>query len=757
MIHDLGIIMLTAGIVSILFKWLRQPVVLGYLVAGLLVGPYVAGQAWISDIESAEHWAEIGMIFLLFSMGLEFSFKKLLQVGSTAIVGCLTIVVGMMTSGFLVGRALGFNEMNALFLGGMLCMSSTTIVFKALDDLGLRQQKFAGISLGILVVEDLFAVVLMVLLASIAVKQTFEGGEMVWEISKLVAYLVLWFVSGIMIIPTFFKYCKKFLNDETMTIVSLGLCLGMVLLAVGAGFSAALGAFVMGSILAETVEAERVEHLVTPVKNMFGAIFFVSVGMMIDPQLLLEYWLPITIISFIVIFGQIIFASLGVILSGQPLKTAMQTGFTLVQVGEFSFILAQFGESIGVTEKYLYPVIVAVSVITTFLTPYIIKLALPAYERLNAALPAKAKIFLEQYAENRNTISEDSVLKVLLRKVVVSLAIYLIIIIFVIAIWFNYLSALLVEAIDGFLPTEYSWVGKTVALVALLLVLSPFIYKLSTKFISSKEMREVWRMGGINRGYVMAINLVRLIMSCVVIIICIQHYFALTHGVLVVVALMVVGSIFFSKRIGRQSRFIEEKFLANLNARETVSNQKRAVRKEFEHELLENDLHIADFELPSESVYCGKQLMELDIRNATNVTVVRIIREGRNINVPGGRERIFPHDIIVVAGSDHQISLFKEWIEKGVIKDRGDLSMGEGRPRTPFTLEKIVITATMPFCGKTIAQSHIREKAQCAVLGIEHEGETYMNPDAQMTLSEGDTITLCGEAPRIKSLLETIK
>ena len=369
MIHDLGIIMLTAGIVSILFKFLKQPVVLGYLVAGLLVGPYVCGTAWINDIESAEHWAEIGMIFLLFSMGLEFSFKKLLQVGSTAIVGCLTIVIGMMTMGFLAGRLLGFNEMNALFLGGMLCMSSTTIVFKALDDMGLRQQKFAGISLGILVVEDLFAVVLMVLLASVAVKQSFEGGEMAWQLGKLVAYLILWFVAGIMIIPTLFRLCRRYLNDETMTIMSLGLCLGMVLLAMGAGFSAALGAFVMGSILAETLEAERVERLMSPIKNMFGAIFFTSVGMMIDPALLGKYWLPITVISLLVIFGQIIFASLGVLLSGQPLKTAMQTGFTLVQVGEFSFILAQFGESIGVTEKYLYPVIVAVSVITTFLTP----------------------------------------------------------------------------------------------------------------------------------------------------------------------------------------------------------------------------------------------------------------------------------------------------------------------------------------------------------------------------------------------------
>lgn len=755
MIHDLGIIMLTAGIVSILFKFLKQPVVLGYLVAGLLVGPYVCGKAWINDIESAENWAEIGMIFLLFSMGLEFSFKKLLQVGSTAIVGCLTIVIGMMTTGFLVGRALGFNEMNALFLGGMLCMSSTTIVFKALDDLGLRQQKFAGISLGILVVEDLFAVVLMVLLASIAVKQSFEGGEMAWQITKLVAYLILWFVAGIMIIPTLFKACRRYLNDETMTIVSLGLCLGMVLLALGAGFSAALGAFVMGSILAETIEAERVERLVSPIKNMFGAVFFTSVGMMIDPHLLLAYWLPITIISLIVIIGQIVFASLGTLLSGQPLKTAMQTGFTLVQVGEFSFILAQFGESIGVTEKYLYPVIVAVSVITTFLTPYIIKMAVPAYEKVDEKMPEKIKLFLEEYAHNRNTISQDSDLKVLSRKVLVNSAIYLILSVFVVIIYVNYLSDPFVGAINSLLPENFDWVGRLVALITILILLSPFIYKIATKYIHSEETKSVWGNGGVYRGYIVALTLLRILICISLIVYSIQHYFALTYGVLAAVAVIVVIFIFFSKKIGESSKKLEDSFMKNLNAREKVKDNKRAVRKEFENELLNHDLHIADFELPTSSSYCGKMLMELGLRQVSNVNIVRIIREGLDINVPGGKERLFPHDIIVVAGTDQQINEFKIWLDQGeIIKDS---SIDVNKKRIPFTLEQFVVTASMPFCGKTIAQSHIKETAQCAVLGVEHEGHTFMNPDAQILLLEGDTVILCGEAPRIKNLLEKIQ
>ena len=754
MIHDLGIIMLTAGIVSILFKFLKQPVVLGYLVAGLLVGPYVCGSSWINDIESAEHWAEIGMIFLLFSMGLEFSFKKLLQVGSTAIVGCLTIVIGMMTMGFLAGRLLGFNEMNALFLGGMLCMSSTTIVFKALDDMGLRQQKFAGISLGILVVEDLFAVVLMVLLASVAVKQSFEGGEMAWQLGKLVAYLILWFVAGIMIIPTLFRLCRRHLNDETMTIMSLGLCLGMVLLAIGAGFSAALGAFVMGSILAETLEAERVERLMSPIKNMFGAIFFTSVGMMIDPALLGKYWLPITVISLLVIFGQIIFASLGVLLSGQPLKTAMQTGFTLVQVGEFSFILAQFGESIGVTEKYLYPVIVAVSVITTFLTPYIIRLSNPAYEKVNSLLPRKVKVMLEQYAHNRNTISPDSDLSIMIRKFVVTAVIYIILTIFVMVIYFNYLSEPFVDAINAMLPEEMDWVGRFVALGVLLSVLSPFIYKIATKHIRGQETISVWNSGGIRRGYVVAMSLLRFIICTVIVIYCIQYYFAYTYGVLVVCSVSIVALIFFSTKVRNSSKKIEERFISNLNAREKEQESNRFVRKDFENELLNHDLHIADFELPVTSSYCGKMLMELGLRKVSGINIVRIIREGLDINVPGGRERLFPHDIIVVAGTDLQIEEFKRWLEMGETANDG--SQDIIRQRIPFTLEQFVVTAAMPFCGKSLAESHIKEKAQCAVLGIEHEGQTYMNPDASILLLEGDTVILCGEAPRIQKLLAHI-
>ncbi len=403
MIHDLCIIMLTAGITSLLFKLFKQPVVLGYIVAGMLIGPHLCGEAWISDEESASTWGEIGVLFLLFSLGLEFSVKKLLAVGSQAIIAAGFIVVGMMGLGYFTGYLLDWDNMNSIFLGGMLCMSSTTIVFKAIDDAGMRNHKFAKVCLAILIIEDLIAVVLMVLLSSIALKNSFEGREMAMQIFKLVGFLIVAFIAGIAIIPTFFKKFKKHLNEETLTIFSIGLCLGMVLLALWSDFSSALGAFVMGSILAETLEAERIERYIQPIKNIFGSVFFVSVGMLIDPALLVQYWLPILIFTVVVIAGQIVFGSLGTLISGQTLKVSLQTGFSLVQIGEFAFIIAGLGQKLGVTDKSLYPIVVAVSVITTFLTPYIMKLAYPTIDLLNAHLPKGLLSLINSYSEARNT------------------------------------------------------------------------------------------------------------------------------------------------------------------------------------------------------------------------------------------------------------------------------------------------------------------------------------------------------------------
>ena len=398
MIHDLYILMITAGIVSLLFKLLKQPVVLGYIVAGVIVGPYFFGESFIDNAQNVEAWGNIGVLFVLFCIGLEFRIKNLLQSGKVAAVGAATIIVGMMALGYGVGYFAGLDMMNSLFLAGMLCMSSTTIVMKAIDEAGLSKERFVKGATSILIIEDVVAVVLMVLLSSIAIKNQFEGTELLNKVIVLAVTLVVWFIFGILVIPTFLRKVKPYLNDETLIILALGLCLGMVLTAEEAGFSSALGAFVMGTILAETVESHRIEQLMTPLKNVFAAIFFVSVGMMINPASLVEYWPSILHVSVVVVAGMIIFGTLGCWWGGETMRDAMFTGFSYVQIGEFSFIIAALGNTLGVTDPALYPIIVAASVLTTFLTPYIIKAAAPCYNFLYSHAPAKlrAKIDLRE-------------------------------------------------------------------------------------------------------------------------------------------------------------------------------------------------------------------------------------------------------------------------------------------------------------------------------------------------------------------------
>ena len=747
MIHDLGVILLVAGGISLLCKRLRQPVVLGYIVAGILAGPHVWG-SWV-DAPAVEMWGEVGVIFLLFALGLEFSFRKLVKMGPTAFIGCFTIVVGMMGTGFLLGRAMGWPEMDALFLGGMLCMSSTTIVFKALDEMGLRRQKFAEIDFGILVVEDLFAVVLMVLLASIAVNRQFDGAAMAAQVGKLLAYLILWFAAGILLIPTMLRKCREHLNDETMTIVALGLCLGMVLIARLAGFGDALGAFVMGSILAETVECERIEKLMAPVKNLFGAIFFVSVGMMIDPATLAAYALPIAAITLAVILGQIVFATTGVVLAGQPLKIAMQSGFALAQVGEFAFIIAQFGESISVTDKFLYPVVVAVSVVTTFLTPYTIRLAEPAYRLLERILPERFFAFLDRLSQGQNTIAQQDVMRRLLKKVGIAVTIHGVVIAFLAILYRKFVSGWIHGGLMAVLPDRFEWVARLAALLLLLLALSPFIYLMVASHARCPEAETLRRDNEYRRATLTALAAARWVLAMAVVLACIGSYFNLTLGV-AAAAVAVVAAMMRSRRLRRRSSDIERRFMANLSARERAAESKRSVGGEVVAAFRAYDLHLADFELDPRSSFRGRRLMDLDLRRSCGVNVVQIVRGGVRINAPGGRECLYPGDRVVVAGSDGGIRRFGDAL---------DSSVAGGGGKTPearagaFSLELLKVLPEMPFCGRTLAESRIGERAQCVVLGIVHDGRTAMNPPAGSLLEAGDTLVLAGETEKIKSLL----
>ena len=506
LISDLALILICAGVMTLVFKRLKQPLVLGYIVAGFLASPHFTLTPSVIDTHSIHTWSEIGVIFLLFALGLEFSFKKLVKVGGTAVIAACAIIFSMIMIGMTVGWSFGWKSMDCLYLGGMLAMSSTTIIYKAFDDLGLRQQRFAGLVLSILIIEDILAIVLMVLLSTVAVSQNFEGMEMALSIGKLVFFLILWFVVGIYLIPIFLKRSKRWVSNETMLIISLAMCFGMVVLAAKVGFSPAFGAFIMGSILAETVEAETIEKLVAPVKDLFGAIFFVSVGMMVDPAMIVEYIGPIITITLAILLGQTIFGTCGVILSGQPLKVAMQCGFSLTQIGEFAFIIASLGVSLNVTSSFLYPIVVAVSVITTFLTPYMIRLAVPAYNLVEKKLPEKWKRMLERYTAGSQTVNSENNWKKLLFDIARIVSIYTVLCIAVILLSFQFVIPFFSLVLPEF------W-AKLADVVFMIVCVSPFLRAIVMKKNHSVEFQALWQDNRFNRAPLLATIVVRMMIA----------------------------------------------------------------------------------------------------------------------------------------------------------------------------------------------------------------------------------------------------
>lgn len=739
MLTDLCVIMLIAAVISLIFKLLKQPVVLGYIVAGIIIGPYVIGDSWISNDESVKTWGEIGVLFLLFALGLEFSFKKLLQMGSTAMIAASVILIGMMFSGFVIGRIMGWNEMNSLFLGGMISMSSTTIVFKALDDMGLRSQRFAKVCFSILIVEDIFAVVLMVLLSSIATSRSFEGKQLAFQVAKLVAYIIFWFFMGIVILPTFLRTFRKHLSDELITILAVGLCLGMVLLAVGAGFSSALGAFVMGSLLAETIEAERIETLIQPIKNVFGAIFFVSVGMMINPSQLALYWMPILIISMIVIVGQIIFATSGTILSGQSLKVSLQTGFSLVQVGEFAFIIATLGTSLKVIDKNLYPIIVAVSVLTTFLTPFIMRLAVPTHSWLENHLPKSTLLLLEKYSNNKNTVSKEGEFSSLFKKSLTHTLIYTIVVVFIQSIFFIYLKPFIRSIFPDSVP---ALLINLLSVFILVLLSSPFIWSIAMYQFRSPQLKKIWGGGNTQKAKIIGVVLIQIIVSVALLSYAVYRHFSLTSGIVVAVSLLLLYFIIASRTVRKRALGISDLLDVNLYAREKSEEENRVVSKEFKNSLLNYDIHIADFKIGIFSNFCGKTLSDIRIRQKSGVSVLRIVRNGMNINIPGGKERLFPEDKIVVAGSDEQIALFDQMLEDSI-------DVKSQKERTHVNLERFRISDNSKLVGISILNSKIREVGGCIVMAIERSNEVIMNPKPDVVLQVNDVLVVAGETEKI--------
>ena len=744
MIQDLALILVVAGIVTLVFKKLKQPLVLGYIVAGFLVSPHMPYTASVVDMEDIHLWADIGVMFLLFSLGLDFSFKKILKMGASPIISTITIIFCMSMLGVCAGHAFGWSRMDCIFLGGMLAMSSTTIIYKAFDDLGLRQQQFAGLVMSVLILEDILAIVMMVMLSAIASGNNLEGGQMVGAIVKIAFFLILWLIVGIFAVPIFLRKVRDLINAEVLLIVSLGLCCAMAVFSTKVGFSSAFGAFIMGSILAETVEAEKIEKLVEPVKNLFGAIFFVSVGMLVDLDILTNYAGAIAALVLTILMGQAVFGSLSFMLGGESLKSAMRCGFSMAQIGEFSFIIASLGLSLGVISDYLYPVVVAVSVITTFLTPYMIRLATPAYTALEHRLPVELISSLNHLTTSRPSTQKNSLWKRLLTQMTINTIVYSILTSAVIALMFTFVLPFTHELFPSW---GLHWYGNAITGVLTVLFMAPFLRAMVMKKNRSEEWRTLWEESNRNRVPLLFTVLMRAVLAISFLFYVFNYLSHFTNAIMITIGVVVMILIVLSRSIKRRSILLERLFINNLRSRDIEAQVHGKKRPLYEGKLLDRDVHIAEFDIPGDSVWMGSSLKQLNLGRKYGVHVSSIMRGGHRLNIPDGDYVIYPYDRLQVIGSDEQLSKFQQALATEVFNEETELEKRE------MKLRQLIIDADSPFIGKTLQESGIRSTYSCMVVGLEEGKENLSSVPATRRFQEGDILWVVGEEEALKALL----
>ncbi len=745
MIQDLALILVVAGIVTLVFKRLKQPLVLGYIMAGFLVSPHMPYTASVADTANTQLWADIGVMFLLFSLGLDFSFKKILKMGASPIISAITIIFSMSMLGVCVGHLFGWPKMDCIFLGGMLAMSSTTIIYKAFDDLGLRQQQFTGLVMSVLILEDILAIVMMVMLSAIAGGNSPDGGQMLGSIVKIAFFLILWLVVGIFAIPLFLRHVRRLMNSEVLLIVSLGLCCAMAVFSTKVGFSSAFGAFIMGSILAETVEAEKIEKLVEPVKNLFGAIFFVSVGMLVDPQILVNYALPIIILVLTILLGQAVLGSFSFMLGGESLKSAMRCGFSMAQIGEFSFIIASLGLSLGVISDFLYPVVVAVSVITTFLTPYMIRLATPAYNTLEHRLPSKMISMLNHLSMSHPNSQKQSLWRSLLTQMTVYIVVYSILSSATIFVMFTFVLPLMQQILPGW---DLHWYANAITGVLTVLLISPFLRAMLMKKNRSEEWRALWAESNRNRLPLLFTILVRGMIAVGYIFYICNYLSRFSNALMITLGVVAVVMIVLSRNIKNRSIRLERLFINNLRSREIEAQVQGKKRPLYEGRLLDRDIHIADFEVPFNSMWMGSTLKDLNLGKKYGVHISSILRGGYRLNIPNGDYMLFPHDRLQVIGSDEQLAQFGQALSSDVIQEDLEIENRE------MKLRQVIIDSNSPFVGKTLEESGIRSMYGCMVVGLEEGKENLSNFPPKRRFEEGDIIWVVGEEDALADLVK---
>ncbi|MDR2862229.1 MAG: cation:proton antiporter [Syntrophobacterales bacterium] len=743
LVNDLALILVSAGVMTLIFRRFKQPLVLGYIVAGFLISPYFDLFPTVVSENNVAEWAEIGVIFLLFALGLEFSFKKMFNVGAAASITAITEMAAMLCIGFFVGHLLGWTTLESIFLGGMLAMSSTTIIIKAFEDLKLRNQKFTNIVFGTLIIEDILGILMMVMLSTIAVSKGVAGGEMGLGLLKLSFFLILCFLIGIYILPTFFRQFRNWLNDETLMVISIGLCFGLVALATHFGFSAALGAFIMGSILAETIEGAHIEHLTKNIKDFFGAVFFVSVGMMVNPHTLAEYWLPILILTLVTIFGKTFFSFLGVLLSGQPLKVSMQAGFSLAQIGEFAFIIATLGYTLGVMREFIYPIIVAISVITTFTTPYFVRLANPFYDWLNPKLPWRFKTFLDNYSSGGDIAKDESHWKKFVKRYLINALIYSVLSIAVVLCFTHFVCPFVVREFSGHLP------DLLIGLINSLLTIIAMIPFLMGLVVVSRKNREIAAKliadghSATRRGLT-ALTILRLFLATFFVMLVLFINFKTTSSWLTILLLSaIMGFLFLAHKNFKAHWIMEDHFLSNLLQKEEYERQKSPLRSSINSQL--SDIHLAKIIVSPDAPLVGKRLREIDLRKNYNVNIVKIIRGHKEIYFPGGDDFIYPSDHLTAIGTDEQISSFSQIME---IENMDEPQIQKG----DVELSSFVIKEDSPILGKDLMQTEFRSSG-CMVIKVDRGEETFTNPDGAFIFAEGDLVWIAGEREKIQQFV----
>ncbi len=743
LVRDLAVILVSAGVFTIISKALKQPLVLGYIIAGFLVGPHISWFPGISSEETVHQWSEIGIIFLMFGLGLEFSFKKLLKVGSNALVTAGSKFLGVFVLGFVAGQALGWTAMESIFLGGLLSMSSTMVVLKSYEDMKLKDKPWAGMVFGTLVVEDLIAILLMVLLSTMAVSNRFAGGEMLFNLVKLAFFLILWFLVGIYVIPTVLKRARRFISDEILLVVSIGLCFGMVALAEAVGFSSALGAFVMGSILAETVESEHIERLVSPIKDLFGAIFFVSVGMMVAPAVIAEHWAVILIIALIVVLSHILFAGAGILMTGGGIRNAVNTGFSLAQLGEFGFIIAGVGVSLGVMRDFIYPVIIAVSVLTTFTTPYMIKLAGPACNWLLRVLPDRWVTRLDGPEQNtRSSAAEQSEWKKLLKAYFLRIVLYGVILLAIMIGSKQFLEPLATRLFPGWSP----FLHNLTVVVVTLLVMAPFLYGLaissgSINASASKLLKEK----NANKWPIAGLVLTRSFLAISIILSVIASHFHLAGWAVVLILLGGVAFIIVARRTMHRYSALEQRFLSNLNEKEEAERRRRPVTTSVRDKMAGYDVHLELLDVSPDSGFVGKALREIPFRAETGANIIKIQRGSHNINIPSGDVQVFPNDRLLAVGTTEQIDRLRLMLESSAV------SAGP-KDAPEFEVMNVTLTEDSYLTGQTLRGTNMRDY-RCMVISVLHGGEFITNPRPDYKFEAGDVVWIAGETSSCRWLL----